>query len=186
MGLLRGKDFDAQFTGFDHTAWRLETREVYNVEEEAEDFARFLAGEPPRIDDYSRAWYDMIQAAVAAGKRFARVRVVPNPLTDYLRFEAEACQLNVAAGEDIRYLDAGRARELGLPRNVDFWLFDSIRIAQLHFDEDNRPLGAEIIRDPVRVVEANRLRDVAWHYAIPFHTWWAAQKGANEQRRERP
>jgi len=43
-------------------------------------------------------------------------------------------QHNVAAGEDIRYLDRDRAEDLP---GHDYWLFDSSRLYRLHFDEDD-------------------------------------------------
>ncbi len=182
MARVTGKGFEALFASFEHTAWRLETRTAYNIDYEAAEYQRFLAGKPRNVYPAFKAWLDMIKTATVERKRFARVRVVPDPLTEYLRFEAAGCRFNVGAGEDIRYLDADRADELGLPRNDDFWLFDSIRIARLHFDDDDRPLGAELIDDPVQVVEANRLRDAAWHYAVPYTTWIQQVEGAGEQR----
>ncbi len=182
MDLLTGGDFDSLFTSFDHTAWRLETREAYNIDQETESFQRYLTTGVVE-DDSQHPWMVNVREATAQGKRFARVRVVPNPLTDYLRFEAAACRYNVDAGEDIRYLDVDRAVQLGLTRRDDFWLFDSTRIARLHFDDHDRLLGVEIIHDCEQVVEANRLRDIAWHYAIPYDVWWPRVDGAGDQRR---
>lgn len=36
----------------------------------------------------------------------------------------------------------------------------------MHFDEDDRLLGTEIIEDPAEVVQHNYWRDVAWHHAV--------------------
>lgn len=169
MGLLTGEDFARLFTGFDHTAFRLEIRDRYNMPDEREDFELFLAGRPKPLEveaEERRDWLDMVRDAVAAGKRFERVRVVTEPHSDYIRFEMAGTGLNVDAGEDIRYLPRHLAAGRDLPDH-DFWLFDSLRVAYLHFDAGDRLLGAEIITDPEVVARHCHWRDVAWHGAVP-------------------
>ncbi len=107
----------------------------------------------------------MIRAATAEGKRFTRVRVVSMPLTDYSRFGLWCAQQTNAAGEDIRYLPRDQAEAEGLP-NYDYWLFDSRKLARLHFDDADHFLGIEIIEDPAVVVQHCFWRDAAWHHAI--------------------
>lgn len=110
-------------------------------------------------------WLDRIATATSEGRRFARVRVVSLPLTDYSRFGLWCSGHTNAAGEDIRYLDRGQAQAVGLP-HYDYWLFDSCRLAVMHFDdEDDRFLGLDLITDPVTVVQHAYWRDAAWHYA---------------------
>lgn len=163
--LLTGEDFRAVCLGFEHTAFRLETRERYADDEEQEPLRRFLAGEPAD-DGWFMDWYEAIQAVTADGRRMERVRVVTEPASDYTRFGIDlARRLNVPAGEDIRYLPRWRAGELGLP-DEDFWLLDSSRVLTLRFDEDAL-LGAELITDPAAVVRRAFWRDAAWHYAVP-------------------
>lgn len=180
MNRLVGADFDALFVGFEHTAWRLETRDAYLVDDEVAPLRAFLAG-----DDVDLAWFagwlETIRSAVARGRRFERVRVVPEPLTDYLRFEAWLCQYNVAAGEDIRYMPLDQARALGLPDD-DFWLFDSRRLARLHFDDAGRPQGAEMIDDAGAVARAEQIRAVAWPRAIPFQQWYRPETIGRDER----
>jgi hypothetical protein len=43
--VLSAEDFGKLFTTYERSAWRLESLPAYAVDEEAEDFARFLAGE---------------------------------------------------------------------------------------------------------------------------------------------
>lgn len=163
--LLTGEDFRAACLDFEHTAFRLETRERYVDEEEEEPLRRFLAGEPPD-DAWFMDWIEDIGRLVKAGKRMERVRVVSEPPSDYTRFGIDlARRLNVPAGEDIRYLPRPRAEALGLP-DEDFWLLDSSRVLTLHFDGDVL-LGAELIADPAAVVRRAYWRDEARQYAIP-------------------
>ncbi|WP_053208199.1 DUF6879 family protein [Jiangella muralis] len=170
-GLLDGAAFRALFDAYEHTAFRLETRERYVEDEEQEPLRKFLAGEEPD-DEWFADWVEDVQAAVAAGKRVERVRVVSEPHGDYTRFGLDLARLNVAAGEDIRYLPRTKAAELGLPCE-DYWLFDSGKVAILRFDDDDRLLGVEVVVDPAVVVERCKWRDAAWHHAIPWRQYRA-------------
>ncbi|MGH8950954.1 MAG: DUF6879 family protein [Acidimicrobiia bacterium] len=70
--------------------------------EEDDALARYLAGSPEDPDYLASRDYWLggtIRTAVDAGRRFARVRVVPEPLTPYLRFGLYHCRFNVEAGE---------------------------------------------------------------------------------------
>jgi hypothetical protein len=167
LNLLTDKEFDRLFETFEHTAFRLEVRDRYNAPSEVESLRKFLAGEPEDLDDGGfQDWLDLVRAATAEGRRFSRVRVVSVPLTDYSRHGIAYARHTNAAGDDIRYLTRDRARAIGLPDH-DYWLFDSRKIARLHFDEgDDHLLGVEIIEDPAEVVQHNYWRDAARHWAV--------------------
>jgi len=47
---------------------------------------------------------DVVRAAVARGVRIRRVRLVSEPLSDYLRWEHACTDVNLKAGEDVRWL----------------------------------------------------------------------------------
>jgi hypothetical protein len=111
------------------------------------------------------SWLDMVREAATEGRRFARVRVVTLPLTDYSRFGVWCAQFTNGAGEDIRYLDRNHATALGLP-NHDYWLFDSSTLVLMHFDDNDALVGGELIEDPALLVQHNYWRDGAWHHAI--------------------
>lgn len=105
----------------------------------------------------------MIRSAAVKGRRFARVRVVSLPLTDYSRFGVFCSRYTNEAGEDIRYLARDQARDLP---DYDYWLFDSRKLVKMHFDTDENFLGGEIIEDPAEVVRHNYGRDAVWHRAL--------------------
>jgi hypothetical protein len=110
-------------------------------------------------------WLDLVREATAQGRRFARVRVVSLPLSDYACFGVWCAQFTGGAGEDIRYLDRGAASALGLPGD-DYWLFDSRVLLRMHFDGGDAFLGGEVIEDPAVIVQHNYWRDAAWHHAV--------------------
>jgi uncharacterized protein DUF6879 len=156
--------FASMFTSFRRTAFRFEVRERYNVPLEEAPLRRFLAGEPADLR-WLAEWHRDVATAAAAGRRYRRVRAVSVPFSDYTRFGLAMAESNIAAGEDIRYLDRRQYEELGLP-GYDAWLFDDARLAVLHFDAADRMLGGEIVTDRAVVRRHCAWRDLAWRHAI--------------------
>ncbi len=112
-----------------------------------------------------QSWLELLKVAIGEGRRFARVRVVSLPLTDYSRFGVWCAQFTGGAGEDIRYLVRDQVHVLDLP-DYDYWLFDSSKLLRWHFDDQDAFLGAEVNEDPHEIVQANYWRDAAWHKAV--------------------
>lgn len=104
----------------------------------------------------------MVRQATTEGRLFSRVRVVSSPLTDYVRFGMWVAGFTREAGDDIRYLTRGHAGDLP---QYDYWLFDSRKLVKMHFGDDDRFVGAEVIEDPAAIVEHNYWRDAARHRA---------------------
>ncbi|WP_245667646.1 DUF6879 family protein [Actinomadura macra] len=156
--------FRQLFHSFEYTAFRLEARDSYDASYENESLQKFLAGEPDDLP-WMQSWLDMLQEATAKGRRFARVRLVTLPLTDYSRFGVWCAQFTNGAGEDIRYLPRDEAQAAELP-SYDYWLFDSSKLVRMHFDDSDVFLGGEVIEDASEIVKHNYWRDTAWHHAI--------------------
>lgn len=164
-GLLTGHALAEFVLGYEHTAFRLETRERYSEAEEAEPLRRFLAGQPDYA--WNEEWAAMMRRRTADSQRMSRVRIVTEPHSDYTRFGIDLARVNVAAGEDIRYLPRAQAASLELP-SYDFWLIDSSKVAILRFEEDDLLLGAAVVTDPAVVDCHSHWRDVAWSAAVPL------------------
>lgn len=157
-----GPEFGRLFREFEHTAFRLEVREAYNEPSEKDDLRRYV--EEGWIDrDRTSEWLTAVRQATDAGRRFQRVRVVSLPLSTYNEWSLLEAEVTNRAGDDIRYLPRDLAA--GLPDH-DYWLFDSRTVAKMHFADDDRFLGFELIEHPAAVVEHNYWRDAAWHRAI--------------------
>ncbi|WP_230195611.1 DUF6879 family protein [Streptomyces coriariae] len=154
------------FRDFKHTAWRLETRRGYASDRNSPKWARFLAGEDVSRDP-DNAWRKNVRTQTAQGKRFERVRVVDEPLSQGQEFLLATAPGNIAAGEDIRNLTRAQAQELRLPES-DFWLLDSKVLARFAFDDHDTTLGVYVTEDPAEVLAACQARDAAWHHAIRF------------------
>ncbi|MGW1814053.1 DUF6879 family protein [Streptomyces sp. NPDC002125] len=151
--------------GFEHTAWRLETRREYAADQRTEEYQQFLQGVAPRNDEDS-PWYSNARAQTAQGKRIERVRLVDEPATDNQRYLLATTPGNLAAGEDIRYLHRSAATALGFTDDGDFWLFDSRVLARFNWTDADRRM--ELTTDPEQVLRACQVRDAAWHHAVTY------------------
>ena len=78
------------------------------------------------------------------------------------RYSYALSEHNVAAGEDIRYIERSTAPRLP---DYDYWLFDSSKLVIMRFDQTDRFIGGELIEDPAEIVQHNYWRDAAWHKA---------------------
>lgn len=158
--------------GFQHTAWRLETRRAYAADQRSESYQRFLRGEDRQADP-DNPWSVMVRQVTAQGRRIERVRLLDDPLTENQRYSLGSVKENLAAGEDIRYLLRAQAQTHGLPED-DFWLFDSRLIARFCWDESGWATHLDLSDDPAEVLLGCQARDAAWHYAIRYEQLTAA------------
>jgi hypothetical protein len=163
--LVRGQDFAHLFATFRQSAWRWECQADYHEPEETDAFATFAAGDEPDMS-FTTQWRENVRRATREGRRFERVRVLTEPMTDYLRFQMWAAYGNAAAGEEIRVLNTAQAEQLDLPGH-DFWLLDDSLVAVLHFDSHGM-IAAELLREAATVNQHRRWRDIAWSHAAPF------------------
>lgn len=158
-----GAEFAELLRSFERSAWRWECQGTYREPDEREPLQAWRDGHP----DYSfmQPWLSQIREQRAAGKTFERVRMLTEPLTEYLRWLIGFTDLNVEAGEDIRWIAEGYARPLGAPEH-DFYLFDDRVVGILHFD-DNGVAGVEVTDEPGTVAEHRRWRNRIWPVAVP-------------------
>jgi hypothetical protein len=151
-----------------HSAAHLEMRDFYGVENEMEHYAAFRRGtwsvQAERAD--RQAWLDLVAAAVARGVAVRRARIVSTEVSDYIRYEYAGTQMNIEAGEQVRWLARRCASDLGLPGN-DFWLFDD-RLVQFNvFDGEGRWVGTDFTEEPEVVRLCSRAFEAVWQRAVP-------------------
>ena len=146
------------------SAVHLEMRDAYTPSDPR--FLDWKAGKPRPVPA-SPAWYDLVRTHVARGVRFRRARVVSEPVSDFIRFEYKATEdLNIAAGEEVRWLPRRRASDLCLPGN-DFWLFDDRMIRFHYFSGDGDIVEDELVCDPAVIRTCAAAFEAVWERAIP-------------------
>lgn len=165
MQLVRPDEFADLLSSVQRSAFHLEVQDSYLVDDEDEHFAMFLAGE---VDDYAwmDGWSDLVRSVVARGCRVERARVVTVPHSDYIRWSLEVSRVNIAAGEDIRYLPRHEISP-DLLTAEDWWLFDDERVGFTAVDEAGRWVGTAVTDDPKVVDMCAAVRANVWAIAIP-------------------
>ncbi|GAA2793466.1 hypothetical protein RMN57_20605 [Kitasatospora sp. CM 4170] len=162
-------DFSALLRGAQRTAVHLEMRDTYGVADEAEEFNEFRHSGKVDLDPESEGWagwVPLVRETVGRGVVMRRARIVSEPVTDYIRWEHALTPVNVAAGEQVRWLPRRLASDIALPGN-DLWLIDD-RLVLFHwFTGDGDWAGHEYTEDPATVKLVSAAFETVWERAVP-------------------
>jgi hypothetical protein len=157
--------FAELFRECEGTAVHLEMRDAYRRSDPA--FVDWKAGIPVNPVTHWAEWFGIVREATRRGVEVRRARIVSTPVSEYIRFEyAVTADLNVAAGEEVRWLSRRRATDLQLPGN-DFWVFDSRVVLVNHFDGEADDMNVEFAHDPVLVKLCSSAFESVWDRATP-------------------
>jgi hypothetical protein len=116
-------------------------------------------------------WHGLIRETVDRGVGVRRVRLVSEPVTDYIRFEYDVTAAhNLAAGEDVRWLPRHTASGLLVP-TADFWVFDSQVVLWNHFAGDGSWASEERSDDPALAKLCAGSFEAAWERGIPHEDY---------------
>jgi hypothetical protein len=108
-------------------ALHLEMRDLYAL---TPGYEAWLARRPYDRTEVDARWRDVLAPLVSHGGTIRRLRIVSEPLSEYVRYEYAVTPSNLAAGEQVRWLPRHDASDLALPGN-DFWLIDDILLFNL-------------------------------------------------------
>ncbi|MFI9428960.1 DUF6879 family protein [Streptomyces achromogenes] len=155
--------------GARESALHLEMRDAYGVAGEAEALARWRKTGEVDTDpasSYWRPWVELVRRTVARGVVVRRARIVSEPVSDYVRYEHAGTVVNLAAGEQVRWLPRRQASDIALPGN-DFWLVDGRLIRWNHFTGDGASAPGEISQDPAAARLCADAFNSVWARGIP-------------------
>jgi hypothetical protein len=143
---------------------RFEMRDSYDQTEKG--FAEWKATGDISAYDWGEH-LDRMRAATARGVTIRRVRVVSEPLSDYLRWEHACTKVNIEAGEDIRWLPRTQAADLLLP-GADCFVFDH-RLVRWNFQrgDGTNPRHYTFSSDPRTIRDIVAAFEIAWDRATP-------------------
>ncbi|MCO6009328.1 hypothetical protein NE236_30590 [Actinoallomurus purpureus] len=113
------------------------------------------------------AWIDLVGGTVARGVRFRRLRIVSEPISDYIRWEHAISYGNLKAGEELRWLPRHLAYDLPHPV-ADFFMYDHRLIAYNFTAGDGTDTGRmEYVADPRKILPIVGMYEMLWERAIP-------------------
>nr|WSY54003.1 hypothetical protein OG999_30390 [Streptomyces sp. NBC_00886] len=165
--------FAEMLDGARYSAVHLEMRDAYGVANEADDFDHWRrTGERDTDPEspYWAPWTSLIRRTVARGVVVRRARIVSEPVSDYIRYEHAGTQVNIEAGEQVRWLPRRQASDIALPGN-DFWLLDERLIRWNHFTGNGASGGGEISEDPAAAKLCAEAFEAVWARATPHQDY---------------
>ena len=125
MRLVTKEERDEFFLRFRRAALHLEMRDSYGTQVEKPHLRKWERGESDDIE-WLKPWFDTVRLGTQSGKVFRRMRIISEPITDYIRWEHMDAHLFVEAGEDIRWLPRKLVSAIAFPGN-DFGCSTLIR-----------------------------------------------------------
>ncbi|HEV3156948.1 MAG TPA: hypothetical protein VGZ00_06330 [Candidatus Baltobacteraceae bacterium] len=159
------------FEAFQHSAFRLEGLPDCNVPGDREEYLSYCEGAFLSKSQNSK-WASTIRDMVNSGKAITRLRILPDPLTAYIRYEIEwGYVFNAVAGENILLISEESASSLVGDIPNDFWLFDNTRIADMQYGEDYSFMGAILREDERETRELSGIAGTLLSKAIPLQEY---------------
>lgn len=155
------------------SAVHLEMRDIYTPEDP--EFARWRAGhrydnDAAKLPDWWGPWRDLVAETTARGVVMRRVRIVAEPVTDYIRYEHDMTFANVAAGELVRWLPRRRAGDIALP-GTDLWMFDGSSVLFTYFSGIGEVVDREWRTEPAVVDLVSSAFETVWKRATPHEEY---------------
>ena len=136
-------------------------------------FQAWLAGRaaPQEPAAQYRAYTQAVLAAVRRGVTVRRARIVSEPVSDYVRWEHSLTgPVNVAAGEEVRWLPRRLASTLALPGNP-YWVLDDRLVRFTLFSGDGEVLGHQYSEDRAVVEACGSAFETVWGHAVPHEDY---------------
>jgi hypothetical protein len=136
-------------------------------------YRAWLAGQADAREsaEQYRAYTDVVVPAVRRGVRVRRARIVSEPASEYVRWEHWLTDpVNIAAGEDVRWLPRRLASTLAVPGNP-YWVFDDRLVRFTIFDGSGEVQGSQY-SDDAGVIDACRSAfEAVWRLAVPHQEY---------------
>ncbi|UGQ14787.1 hypothetical protein LO772_15150 [Yinghuangia sp. ASG 101] len=161
---------DTFFAATRHSALHWELRDDYTPD--SEEFAAWRRGWRPEASDaeYREGFYADVAAMVARGVDVRRLRVVSEPITEYVRYEHALTFANIDAGEKVRWLPRSSAVDLLVPA-LDGWVFDRELLLTHHWSGRGDLRARRVTRDPGVVQLYAEAFESLWPRGVPHEDY---------------
>ncbi len=113
----------------------------------------------------------VLRNAVRRGVSVRRARIIGEPVSAYVRWEhALTGPVNVAAGEQVRWLPRRLASTLALPGNP-YWVFDDRLVRFTVFGGDGEVTGQQYSKNPGVITACRAAFEAVWDLATPHEDY---------------
>lgn len=132
-------------------------------------YQAWLAGyaDPQEAARQYKGYTDVVVPAVRRGVTVRRARIVSEPVSDYVRWEHWlTVPVNVAAGEQVRWLPRRLASTLAVPGNP-YWVFDDRLVRFTLFGGNGEFQGSQYSDDTAVIKACRSAFEAVWQLAIP-------------------
>ncbi|TQS44324.1 DUF6879 family protein [Cryptosporangium phraense] len=167
-------DLDRLLETFTDSALRIEARQQYVNDEDADAIAAWKPGRParPGFSVRTSEWAAHLARTSLDGKRWQRLRIVELPVTPYTAWEVAAYQESAVLGEEIRLLVGPSSHA------EDLWIFDGETdhpaVVVVHYDPEGRYVDDQVVADSRLVQTYVHAAARAWGEATPLNDFIAA------------
>jgi hypothetical protein len=157
-------DFQDLLAGAKRSAIHLEARDTYDPAHPAHQ--KWLTDGDASSFNWD-GWIAKLKPAIERGVRMRRLRIVSEPISDYIRWEHAISYGNIQAGEDLRWLPRHLAYDLPTPL-ADYWMFDQ-RLIRYNFNGGNGEDTNEVtfVTDPRKILPIVGMFEMLWERGIP-------------------
>ncbi|GAA3194797.1 DUF6879 family protein [Actinocorallia longicatena] len=156
--------FEALLDSSVRSVVHLEARDTYDATDPA--FVKWKEDGDTGYEAWE-GWKTLVGGAVGRGVRFRRLRIVSEPVSDYIRWEHAISYGNVEAGEELRWLPRHLAFDLPHPV-ADFFMYDQRLVAYNFTAGDGTDTGRmEYVTDPRSILPVVGMFEMLWERGIP-------------------
>lgn len=171
-------NFDKNWRNAKRSIFRLEGRPEYRLAGEEANIAKWKQGELDLSGNKDwQEWMKSLKGARTRGITVRRVRVAPDPLPEYIKFEVDAWnKYSTKNGEEIFFINTADYQEViaGLGFNPkDFWLFDDDKLLIFNYSPSGQFSGEILIGDGGMVKRYSGLKDKLLQKSVPLASFAA-------------
>ncbi len=154
---------------------RLEGRPEYKLTGGKGNVKKGKLGEPNIMSDDKEwmKWSAAVASAKTKGVKVQRVRVVPEPLSDYIQQQIKIWQKYPAKNrEELFFIDSEDYAKIIAESRFslkDFWLFDDEKLLILNYNTAGLPAGDILIGDGSMIRIYCELKRKMMQKAVPFN-----------------
>jgi len=173
---IPSEKFDELLRGANRRIFRMESLPEYNVPDDRVICDQFLRGVPlPPLDSPEiKEWDEMIRNYRKRGISFDRLRLMPETITPYLRYEIDwVYSYTAGAGEETRFWPIKKSSPT-LQR--DFYVLDDATVIHLEYDQSGRWTGFSFETDSAYARDLIAGSSQLWNSAMKLEEFLASYR----------